>query len=438
MLRRYLGLARAFSASALLALTSLPGTSPADEPASGADAIPILKAQCEGLLSVDLRGQGEDRVQVQLRNTSDRRLNVVIPPGLVAASTSGQGGGFQSMGLGTPTRAPGSFGAFRGSGSGSGFQAVPVEGQDPPEGIAVPAGKTVSVSLPSVCLNYGLPTPTPRDHFRLVDVDDYTADQRARKALRSLATLGTSQKVAQAVVWHAFNGMTIEQMAHQARRYLNLHELTVAARFIQALDASGSSELVEPAYFQQARIFVHVRVGENSLAKDAARLASELETQSLLGLPVRVVREVPGEEAGPSALLVSLGLVSTTPSQTRGRLQVAYRAIDGSWQPLGQPTFQVAKTATALDAATLADALDRTLAGAFVSAKVVRKNTGTTTLRLDNRLPFSIAAVSVRTGKEADSGSVRLDGLGLGPARSTLAVIPAAGGVVERVELNGL
>jgi hypothetical protein len=438
MLRRYLGLARAFSASALLALTSLQGISRADEPAEASGAVPILQAQRQGLLSVDLRGHGEDQVQVQLRNTSERRLNVVIPPGLVAAAgTSQGGGGFQSMGLGTPSRTPGSFGAFRGAGSGSGFQSVPVEGTDPDSTIAVPAGQTVTLNLPSVCLNFGIPTPTARDRFRLVEVEEYTSDPRARKALRSLATLGTSQKVAQAVAWHAFNGMSLEQMALQARKHLNPVELTVAARFVQALDASGPSELVEPAYFQQGRIFLRIH-GEGALAKDAARLASELEAQDLLGLPIRVVTDLPGEEAGPSAILLNVGLTSSTAESTRGRIQVGYRALDGSWQPLGQPAFQASRAASELDGASLAAALDRSIALNFVSTRVVRKGNGTTTLRLDSRLPMTIASADLRTGKDQDAGSVHLGALGLGPGRSTQVVIPAANGVVERVVLNGL
>ena len=50
-----------------------------------------------------------------IKNTSAERLNVVLPPGLVASSAVGQagggggggGGGFQSMGLGAGDQPPG-------------------------------------------------------------------------------------------------------------------------------------------------------------------------------------------------------------------------------------------------------------------------------------------------------------------------------------------
>jgi hypothetical protein len=416
----------------VLGLIAAPGR--AGEPAaSDAGSVRILDAQKAGLVQVEARGQGEDHVQVRIHNSTDRRLRVVLPAGLVAAAAASQG--FQSMGLGTPTRTAGSFGG--GAGGGTGFRSVPADGGPSDAGIAVPAGKDVTVSLPSVCLNFGIPTPTPRDRFVLMDVDDYTPDARARKALRSLAALGTSQKVAQAVAWHVFNGMTLNQLARQLGQRFNPHELTVAARFIQALDVSGPSDLVEPAYFQQGRVFVRVR-GEGSLGKDAVRLAQELDGQTLGGLPIRVVDETPDEQAGPSALLLNVTLASSSATATRGRVQAGYRALDGSWRPLGQAPCAVERPATELDGPGLAAALDTTLARNFVSAKVVRKGNGTTTVRLENRLPFTVASASLRTTKDADGGTVELPGLGLGPARSTVAIVPAAGGVVEHVEFNGL
>ena len=98
---------------------------------------------------------------------------------------------------------------------------------------------------PSVCLNFGLPTPKSSNVFTLKTVDEYTTDLRARKALKSLATLGTSQGVAQAVAWHVFNGMTASEMDKHARQYLNDMEISAAARFVEVLDASGTEGLVD-------------------------------------------------------------------------------------------------------------------------------------------------------------------------------------------------
>ncbi len=196
---------------------------------------------------------------------------MILPPGLVAASAAGQGraggGGFQSMGLGSVGNQPGAFGEFRAaaSASASGLQSVAVSDEAPDRAVTVPAGRTVELSIPAVCLNFGIATPTPRDRFELVDVDDYTPDPRARKALRSLATLGTSHGVAQAVAWNVFNGVPFEAMAAQHGKVVNPHETSLAARFVEALDASGSSDLVDRAYLNEGRVFIQVE-GEGPLA----------------------------------------------------------------------------------------------------------------------------------------------------------------------------
>src|SRR5262245_23139810 len=51
--------------------------------------VELLKASRAGDLAVVARGQGQDRVQLAIRNTSKRRLNVIVPPGLVAAGKVG-------------------------------------------------------------------------------------------------------------------------------------------------------------------------------------------------------------------------------------------------------------------------------------------------------------------------------------------------------------
>src|SRR5690606_37003137 len=142
--------------------------------------------------------------------------------------------------------------------------------------IAVSPGRSVEMFVPAVCLDFGLPTPTAKDAFRLVSVDEFTQDARARKALRSLAELGTSLGVAQAVVWNIFNDVSFERMTKKADRYLNGSEISLASRFVEALDVSGTQGGVDPAYFQEGRVLVQVH-GPGSLGKVASRLGEELE-----------------------------------------------------------------------------------------------------------------------------------------------------------------
>ena len=261
------------------------------------ETVDLLKASKAGDLDVVARGQGQERVHLSIRNRSARRLNVIVPPGMVAASTVGQGGrggggggGMQSMGLGSAANREGAFGDFQGTGGPAGLAVgrrrpmsrAPVE-------MTVPVGETIELNIPAVCLNYGWPTPTPRDTFRLMDVDEYSPDPRVRKALRSLATYGTSLGVAQAVMWRVCNDLPFETMVEQAGKVMNIHEIALAARFVEALDASTSGRTGRSVRAcASSRIFVQVR-GDGSLGAEARRLAGQLDGLRLLGLPLQVV-----------------------------------------------------------------------------------------------------------------------------------------------------
>ena len=135
-------------------------------------------------------------------------------------------------------------------------------------------GETVELNIPAVCLNFGWPTPTPRDKFTLMTVEDYTTNPRIRKALRSLATYGTSLGVAQSVMWRVCNDLSFEAMLEQGGKVMNSHEVALAARFVEALDSSSASDLVDPSTLTGGRIFVRVR-GEGSLDDEARRLAGQ-------------------------------------------------------------------------------------------------------------------------------------------------------------------
>jgi hypothetical protein len=461
MQRRPLCLVRAWSAAGLLSIVA-PLAARAQEPAEPvptaagrAETVSILDASKAGDLAVDVRGHGQSRVRMTLKNTSARRLNVVLPPGLVAASAAGQAppagggaGGLQSMGLGAAGNAPGAFGKFDNRDANApGFRSVDVE--QVAQKVTVPAGETISIDVPSICLNFGLPSPGAKDKLTLVDVDDYSRDPRVRKALRSLATLGTSQGTAQAAMWNVCNNVPFATMLAQGEKVSNRYEVALASRFVEALDASGSSERVDPAYLSESRVFVTI-VDKAGLGKDARRLASEMEGLRVLGLPVRtaVATELP-TASGP-ALHLLVDLSESKSGETAGKVRVHHHSgltaavgehltRNGSdWDALGQASFRDPAAPTVLKGIDLARALDKSVASAFVTAKPGRKTIGDTTMKIENRLPFSLASVTLRAGTSSGAPPVTFRGLGIGPARSGSAVLQAPGGSVERVELNGL
>jgi hypothetical protein len=408
---------------------------PAAEPVT--ETIDVLAAKRAGELTVELRGQGQEKVRMVLKNTSAKRLNVVLPPGLVAASATGQG--FQSMGLGAPENEANAFGAFRSAPAESGFRSIAPVDNTPASTVTVPVGQQVELALTAVCLNYGRPTPTPRDKFELMDVDSYSADPRVRKALRSLATLGTSRGVAQATMWHLCNGLPFEFMGAQKSKIINNHEVALAARFVAAVEASGGSDLVAPADLTENRMLVSVS-GTGSLDREAQRLEAAMEGLRLLGLPVRVVDRTSSEPpaAALPALWVKVVLTGSAAGETRGRVFIDRGTVDGEWLPLGKTTFTEGSAVGVLDATTLLKSLDHAIATALVTVKPARHGADSTTLKIDNHLPFTLAGVVLKAGGSSGKPKVEFPALGVGPARSVLAPIQAPGGAVDHVILNGL
>jgi hypothetical protein len=452
MLWRHLCLVRAWSAAGLLSGLMMLGAQPAAAQTSRptdiekitlpaeivTETVDLLKASKAGDLDVVARGQGQDRVHLTIHNTSKKRLNVVLPAGLVAASAAGQRrGGLQSMGLGMFSNRPGSFGQFQSPVANGGLQSVPVQGSALTNAVTVPMGETLEFTVPGVCLNFGLPTPTPRDTFTLMDVDDYSNDVRVRKSLRSLALYGTSQGVAQAVMWNVCNNLPFEAMAAQAGKVMNEHEIALAARFVEAVDESSGADLVDASRLRHGRLFVQVR-GEKDLASEAERLNEQLGKLTLLGL---AVQSVDGDEmpacAGPG-LYVRVALTDTKIGETRGQISVSYCSVGNSWMPLGKTSFLETSSLAVLDGPTLSRSLDRALAEAFVSVKPARRVVGATNLKVENHLPFTVVGIKVKAGTSAGAPTVPFEGVGVGPARSSLLPIQAATGVIERVELNGL
>ncbi len=458
MLRRSLSRVRASLAFGLMIAATSPAAfaffEPADPPPSAPEAntesVTILDAQKRGLIEIDARGAGEERVRIAVRNRSERRLHVLIPPGMVASSATAQaaggaaggagGGGFQSMGLGSISNNPGAFGRFADSSTSEpGFKSLPVKGDDSnPAAIDVPVDQTVKLILPAVCLNYGLPTPNASNRFRLVDVDDYTPDVRARTALRTLATMGTSVGVAQAVAWHAFNGMTFEQLAALGEgKLINSYELALAARFVQTIDQTANAAEFDPSFITRSRVFVQL-TGRPASAQAIQAIARDLDGKTILGLPVTVVDLAVAPPARGPSLLLTIELIQGENKLVAGKGTMRNLTLDGVWNLFGRFGWKDVNTLESFNADKLAGAVDRAIASAFVAAKPSKRSQTSTTLRIENRLPFTLAGIVVRTGDSAGDPRVSFEGVGIGPGRATPISIEAAGGKVDRVILNGL
>src|SRR5208337_4851727 len=232
------------------------------------------------------------------------------------------------------------------------------------------------------------------------------------------------------------NDLTFEAMASLAGTVINEHEIALAARFIEALDGSTGSDMVDARTLTEGRVFVKIQ-GEGALANDAERLNTQVEKFHLLGLPVRVVDhgELPSMSA---ALFIKVVLTDDKNGETRGRIMVSHSSAADQWAPLGKARFQDTRSVDVLDGKVMSQIIDRAIGAAFVTVKPARRTVGSTTLKVDNHLPFTLATVTVKAGSSAGAPTVPFHGLGVGPARSALLPIQAATATIERVELNGL
>ena len=60
-------------------------------------------------------------------------------------------------------------------------------------------------------------------------------------------------------MWHVCNDLPFEMMMEQsAGKVMNVHEIALASRFVEALEQSKATDLVEPAATTESRIFVQV------------------------------------------------------------------------------------------------------------------------------------------------------------------------------------
>ena len=110
-----------------------------------------------------------------------------------------------------------------------------------------------------------------------------------RKALRSLCLLGTSQGVAQAVMWNVCNDLPFETMVAEAGKVMNVHEIALAARFVEAVDASSDADLVDPAYLDRRPDLRPGPGAEGPSPRTPSGSTSSSKDYRLLGLPVQTL-----------------------------------------------------------------------------------------------------------------------------------------------------
>jgi len=78
---------------------------------------------------------------------------------------------------------------------------------------SLPAGRSLAIRVPTVCLQYGRREPMPRMRYRLAPLAEASQDPKVALVLGGLASGHLTQKVAQAAAWHIASGRTWQQLA---------------------------------------------------------------------------------------------------------------------------------------------------------------------------------------------------------------------------------
>lgn len=102
--------------------------------------------------------------------------------------------------------------------------------------LKIDPGKTVRLSMPSVCLNYGNPDPSPKYRYELRPLVEISDSVPLRQALWLQAHGFFNQAMTQAVAWHEVNGMSWNQLLRLKSRtgsFFTYDEVLVARRLVE-------------------------------------------------------------------------------------------------------------------------------------------------------------------------------------------------------------
>lgn len=187
----------------------------------------------KGSLESWLIPENEHFGHVFIENKADKPLTVELPASVVAVNNlkqfnfgnnNGNGNNGNVFGLGQNQGQTG--GGQQNQNVGGGFQQ---NGQNqgnnngffnnnnngPGNGnfFSIPPQSRVRLDFHSVCLNYGMKTPSERHRYSLVETDRYTEDENLKQLLELVGTGKIDPDVSQAVAWHLTDGMSYEQLA---------------------------------------------------------------------------------------------------------------------------------------------------------------------------------------------------------------------------------
>ncbi len=202
---------RYLTAAACTCLLAL-ATSPLVAQEQGlASEVLVFDAVASGKAEVRVVPRDAHQVTLLVRNTTAGVLQIRIPGVLAAVPVLPEPGSISSRNPQQQTQALGIgySDPAEARKSTNGARSVPAVHRG---GVfSVSPGKVVRKTVKSVCLQYGIPEPGPRNKYKLAPVSEVVSNDMVSQLLGYLTP--ANQRVVQLAAWHLNNKMSWEQLA---------------------------------------------------------------------------------------------------------------------------------------------------------------------------------------------------------------------------------
>ena len=176
-----------------------------------ASEILVFDAAASGKADVRVIPRDAHQVTLLVRNTTSGVLRIRIPGVLAAVPVLPEPGSISSRNPQQQTQALGI-----GYSDPAQVRKI-IDGKKPVPAVhhgdvfSVPPGKVVRKTFKSVCLQYGIPEPGPRDKYKLAPIGEVVSNDVVSQLLGYLTP--ANQRVVQLAAWHLNNKMSWDQLA---------------------------------------------------------------------------------------------------------------------------------------------------------------------------------------------------------------------------------
>ena len=380
----------------------------------------LIEGMKSGLIDAKAVGTGDGRMTISVQNKTNRRLRVILPPGLIASGASGQMGG---MGGGMGGMGGGGMGGGGMGGMGGGMRSVPPSSL--PFATLAP-NQTRNLPTPLVAIGQSSSLPAKGEELQLSDAAGL--DQRIQNALTRLAFAKAPTVIGQMVMWNLSSGMSWEEIARKAKGSATTDDIALAKDLAQRLQKEDALKELETG-----KIHWEVTSADSGDAT-AKGLTEWFKNRQMLGLVLQ-----PGVPVTPERPSMAIRVQLHADNQAT----VVVQSSDGTskeWVNQGKFNLPIAKKAgesSELFAARISDELADGVLSRVVRVQVTDKKVDGRkiySLRVDNASPLVLSGVAVKSGS-SDKEIATIMNLSVRPHKSVQ--IPLDPKSVSRFGLAG-